>query len=108
MECIFYHSGFLSNSAVALKNRVAQKFFTVLKTIFRFSNLRLPWKTELPWNFSLYWNICYHSGFLSNWCLPEMITEPECRSWLRPEFAFWTGAGAGVNIKYCAGANQKF
>jgi len=28
----------------------------------------------------------------------EMITEPECRSGLRPEFAFWTGAGAGVNI----------
>ena len=36
MECIFYHSGFLSNSAVALKNRVAQKFFTVLKYLLSF------------------------------------------------------------------------
>jgi len=41
-----------------------------------------------------------------------MITKPECRSELRPEFAFQAGAGAGagagVNIKVCAGANQKF
>jgi len=36
MECIFYHSGFLSNSAVALKNRVALKFFTVLKYLLSF------------------------------------------------------------------------
>jgi len=30
----------------------------------------------------------------------EMITEPDCRSGLRPEFAIWAaaGAGAGVNI----------
>jgi len=41
---------------------------------------------------------------------PEMITEPECRSGLRPEFGIWAGAGAeaGVNIKVCAGANQNF
>jgi len=31
---------------------------------------------------------------------PEMITEPE--------FGIWAGAGAGVNIKVCAGVNQKF
>jgi len=30
--------------------------------------------------------------------VPEMITEPECRSELRPEFAFQAGAGSGVNI----------
>ena len=97
---IFYHSGFLSNVALALKNRVAQ--FIVLKTLLTFrsfeqlslalknrgclnsqywiyifyhsgflNNLRLPWKTELPWNFSLYWRcIFYHSGFLSNLRLP--------------------------------------
>jgi len=28
----------------------------------------------------------------------EMIMEPECRSRLRPKFAFWAGTGAGVNI----------
>jgi len=30
IEYIFYHSGFLSNSALALKKIVALKFFTVL------------------------------------------------------------------------------
>jgi len=60
VEYIFCHSAFLSNFVLALKNRVAQKFFTVLNILFTFrsfSNLRLPWKTELPWNSSLYW-IC--------------------------------------------------
>jgi len=42
--------------------------------------------------------------------MSEMITEPECRSELRPEFAFYVrvGTGAGVNVKVCAGANQNF
>ena len=36
---------------------------------------------------------CFASAFVA-----EMITEPEWRSGLRPEFAFWAGAGAGINI----------
>jgi len=46
--------------AIALKYRVALKFFTALNIHFTFRSfdkLRLPWKTESPWNFSLYW-IC--------------------------------------------------
>jgi len=34
--CIFYHSGFLSNFVLALKNRVALEFFTVLNILFTF------------------------------------------------------------------------
>jgi len=90
----------LSNLRLPWKNRVAQKFFTVLNILFTFrifNNLRLPWKQNLPWTFSLYWiyfllirslsnfalalknkvalNSLYwiyflHSGFLSNLCFP--------------------------------------
>jgi len=54
---------------LALKNRVSQKFFTVLRIIFIvqdfWANRACPEK-QLPWIFSLYWNIFYHSVFLSN------------------------------------------
>ena len=94
-EYIFYHSGFLSNFALALK------IFTVLNTFFTFRSfeqLALDlkkkrcieftvlkmyfyhqdfWvtcacheKQNMPWNFLLYWNIFFHSGFLSNLRLP--------------------------------------
>ena len=79
--------------ALALKNRVALNFFTVLKY---FLSLRIceqlalalknsvPWihciehifiisiltNFRLPWNFSLYWTCFLHSGFLSNLPLP--------------------------------------
>jgi len=36
IEYIFYHSGFLSNFVLALKNRVALGFFTVLNILFTF------------------------------------------------------------------------
>jgi len=36
MEYIFYHSGFLSNFVLVLKNRVALKFFALLNTPFTF------------------------------------------------------------------------
>jgi len=36
IEYFFYHAGFLSNFALALKNRFAQKFFTVLNILFAF------------------------------------------------------------------------
>jgi len=41
--------------ALALKNRVALEFFTVLKNVHDsgfLRNLRLPWKQSLPWKFS--------------------------------------------------------
>ena len=53
----FYHSGFLSNFSLALKNRVCLKFFAALNILFTFrilGNLRLTWKTEFALN-SLYW-----------------------------------------------------
>ena len=47
---IIYHSGFLSNFALALKNRVALEFFTVFHMCLYHSGFlsdsRLPWKTE--------------------------------------------------------------
>ena len=63
----FYHSGFLSNSALA------RKFLAVLNVLLHsgvLSNLHLPWKTKGALN-SLNW-ICifYHSGFLSKLRLP--------------------------------------
>ena len=61
--------------ALALKNRVALEFFTVLNNVYFYHsgvliNLRLPWKTEGALN-SLYW-ICifYYSWFFSNLRLP--------------------------------------
>jgi len=36
IEYIFYHSRFLNNFALALKNRVAKKSFTLLNTLFTF------------------------------------------------------------------------
>ena len=58
--------------ALALKNRFDLKFFTVLKYFYHsgfLSNLCLPWK------FSLYWIYFLHSGFLSNL---RLLWKTEC------------------------------
>ena len=59
--------------ALALKNRVALKFFTVLNIFYHsgfLSNLCLPWKTECALN-SLYWiYIFYHSEFWTTCACP--------------------------------------
>ena len=51
--CIFCHSGFLSNlHALALKNRVAQKFFAVWNILFTFqiwATCACPEKQRVPW-----------------------------------------------------------
>jgi len=51
IEYISYHSRFLSNSALTLKNRVAQKFFRVFNILF---TLRIFEQLALALN-SLYW-----------------------------------------------------
>jgi len=54
----FYHSRFLSNFALALNNRVAQKFFTLLNTLFYIQDFwatcACPEEQSAPWNFSPY------------------------------------------------------
>jgi len=69
-----YFLSFRSFEQLALKNRVALKFFTVLCKLLHsgfLSNLRLPWKTECALNFFNVLNIYfYHSGFMSNMRLP--------------------------------------
>ena len=55
IECRFFIFRIFEQLALALKNRVALEFFTVLKYISLFrilSNLRLPLKQSWPWNFS--------------------------------------------------------
>jgi len=54
MEYIFYHSGFLTNFVLALKNRVALEFFTVLNILFTFRSFEqlacaCPEKQRVPW-----------------------------------------------------------
>ena len=66
--------------ALALKNRVGLKFFTVWKCFLLFRNfeqLALVLKTDFPLNFLLDWNIFYHSGILSNLRLPWKHICPE-------------------------------
>jgi len=91
----FLSFGIFEQLALALKNRVARKFFAVWNILFTFKifeNLRLPWKTEGALN-SPYWMyffiirdfwatcscpeifhcieyIFYYSGVLSNLRLP--------------------------------------
>ena len=60
--CIFYHSGFLSNFALALKNSVAQKFFTVLKYILWFKIFEQPvlaLKNRVALKIFTVWNILF-------------------------------------------------
>ena len=54
IEYIFYHSGFLSNFVLALKNRVVLEFFTILNILFTFRNFQqracaCPEKERVPW-----------------------------------------------------------
>ena len=66
IEYISYQSGFLSNSALALENRVHPENFHCIEIFFLPSGfLRLPWKTECALN-SLYWIYIFcHSRHLS-------------------------------------------
>ena len=72
IKYIFYHSGFLINFVLALKNRVALEFITVLNILFTFRSfeqLALFFR-EGSLNL-LYWiYIFYYSGVLSNLRLP--------------------------------------
>ena len=59
--------------ALALKNRVAQKFFAVWNILLHsefLNNLLLPWKTEGALNLLYCMYIFYYSEFLSNLRLP--------------------------------------
>jgi len=74
-EYVFFIIQIFEQLALALKNRVALEFFTVLNIYFLsfriFEQLALALrKTELPCNISLYWNIFYHPRFLSNSRMP--------------------------------------
>jgi len=59
IEYTFYHSGFLSNFALALKNRVCPEIFHCIECIFYIQDILAPCacpeKQSVPWKFSLYW-----------------------------------------------------